>query len=136
MTVATVAVVVLAAAMSAAVSLAGGGVSQERTLSCPSALPRGLGDSTGALRAARDWGLRQRPRRYVVGLLSMSPYSLGTDAVWRKIARQQCGARIASRSWVAFYFAPSSAKRSADLAEGVVYFARTTHGWKEWYAYR
>jgi hypothetical protein len=130
-----IAVLALGAAASAAVSLAAGGGSRKSTTGCPAALPRALDDATGAMVAARTWGLRQQPRRFVVGLLSMSPYSLGTEGVWRNIARQQCGARVASRSWVAFYFAPARAK-SADLAEGVVFFARTTGGWKEWYAYR
>jgi hypothetical protein len=95
-----------------------------------------LGDTAGVEAAARRLGLRQRPQRFLVGLLSMSPYSLGTDAVWRNIAKQRCGGRIAGRSWVAFYFSPAGAKTSADLAEGVVYFARTTRGWKEWFVYR
>lgn len=127
--------VALAAVASAAVAVADGSSAQKRAKGCPAALPHKLGDVTGALAAARVWGSRQHPRRFLVGLLSTSPYSLGTDSVWRKIARQQCGARVASRSWVAFYYAPARSK-SADLAEGVVYLARTAQGWKEWYAYR
>lgn len=128
----------LAAGATAAIGLAAqsrGHDAHGRSAGCPAALPRGLGDATGAVDAARAWGLSQRPKRFVVGLLSTSPYSLGTDAVWRNIARQRCGSRVASRTWVAFYYTPSRIK-SADLAEGVVYFARTAAGWKEWYAYR
>ena len=136
--VAALVVLAVSAGAGAAIGLAAGNRvhdAQRKSEGCPAALPRRLGDATGALSAARAWGRNERPRRFVVGLLSTSPYSLGTNAVWRNVARQRCGTRVASRTWVAFYYAPSRVK-SADLAEGVVYFARTPSGWKEWYAYR
>jgi hypothetical protein len=112
-----------------------GQAGQEKSTECPAALAAHVGDATAVAKAARAWGLDQRPRKFVVGLLSMSPYSVGTDGVWRNIARRRCGSRVAGRSWVAFYYTPNRIK-SADLAEGVDYFAKASHGWKEWYAYR
>lgn len=133
-----IAAVVVLAAASGAISLATasrGKAAKGKSAECPAALAAHVVDATAVAEAARAWGLHQRPHRFVVGLLSTSPYSLGTDAVWRTIARQQCGSRVASRSWVAFYYSPDRTK-SADLAEGVDYFAKTSQGWKQWYAYR
>jgi hypothetical protein len=76
------------------------------------------------------------PRARVVGVLSLTPYSLGTDDVWRRIATSRCGEAVSKRSWVAFYFRPEWAKKSASIAEGVSFVAPTRSGWRVWYRYR
>lgn len=136
--VASAAIVVLATVLSVVTALAWGSgaeLSRKAFSGCPAARSAPLGDTSGVESAARAFGLQQQPRRFVVGLLSLSPFSLGTDDVWRNIARKKCGSLVESRSWAAFYFTRAGAK-SPDLSEGVVYFAQTARGWKAWYVYR
>ncbi len=99
---------------------------------CPRALLASDSAVTNLVRVAR----RSQPTAEVVGVLSLSPFSLGTDDLWRNIARAKCGRAVASRSWVAFYYRPQWAKRSASIAEGVSYFTLTRSGWRLWYRYR
>jgi hypothetical protein len=99
---------------------------------CPRALVAPGDSAPNVVQAAK----RSEPKAEVVGVLSLSPFSLGTDDTWRRIARGTCGTQVASRSWVAFYYRPQWAKRSASIAEGVAYLALTQSGWRIWYRYR
>src|SRR5713226_5119351 len=79
-----------------------GAASDLRNANCPQALVAPRDSAAAVVHAAQ----RSEPKEEVVGLLSLSQFSLGTDDVWRNIARDRCGAKAAARSWVVFYFRP------------------------------
>jgi hypothetical protein len=125
----------VAAALAVGV-LAGAGPQQSRAARIAGRCPRTLPADRDAAREVLAAAAAAEARARVVGIISLSPYSLGTDEVWRRIARDRCGALVASRSWVAFYFRPEWARQSASIAEGASYLVRTRSGWRVWYRYR
>jgi hypothetical protein len=115
----------------------GAGASPARTTSaaasgCPTVLPAKASLLPAVVSVAR----RAEPRAQVLGVLSLSPWSLGTDDVWRGIAAARCGKAVATQSWVVFFVRPAWMHASASIAEGVSYIARTSRGLRVWYRYR
>jgi hypothetical protein len=55
----------------------------------------------------------------------------GFSAYYERNARRLCGRRVASRSWAAILQFPEA--QGIALSYRVMFFARTSSGWRAWY---
>jgi hypothetical protein len=106
---------------------------------CPQALPPTPGAALAAAEAVSRAASLFRGRDehpYVItaewSLGATAPHSV---AVYRAIAAHLCGPTVAKRSWVVVVTFPRLVKISADLSYGIVFVARTPHGWRVWYRF-
>ena len=73
---------------------------------------------------------RANARLLAVAPLMSLMHPIPGAATWRREAMAACGAKVAERSWVVefdFITAPTVA-----TGEGVMFLAKTTHGWRVW----
>ena len=94
--------------------------------------PLAVATTSSAFPAAVAFARASQPNAELVGLFALTVDSIGTDDHWRAQAAARCGARVARRSWVAFYLRPHY-KDNVAFADGVSYIARTPAGFRVWY---
>lgn len=56
------------------------------------------------------------------------------SAIYHGVAARVCGSTVANRSWVISVVFPRLLP-STDLSYGIVFAARTPHGWRVWYRF-
>ncbi len=73
-------------------------------------------------------------RGYLIRMMGETLLLTGQMRVYHGIARSQCGAQVANRSWIVFLTFPA-ARPSASMSAGQLYAARTAKGWVIWFRY-
>lgn len=108
------------------------------TLHCPHALPLTRDAPERVLAVVRAevprlYGKRLS-RGYLIREMGEAQLLTGQARVYDEIGKSQCGATVASRSWIVFLAFPA-ALPSASMSAGQLYVARTARSWVIWFRY-